>query len=148
MLEEGIWIGRDGGLKTQDRTFEWVIATATNIMWENNGYAPGNRNLTETLRTESISLLSAIIFIQLYTKWHDIPINPNKVIHSCENMGVVQRVKWTEIRSIKTANDCLVPDYDVQAQIEETYKSNGTTFQTNHVKGRQDREEKTGEEKG
>eukprot|EP00957_Ditylum_brightwellii_P198414 15120224-Ditylum_brightwellii.AAC.1 len=88
MLEEGIWIGSDGGLKTLDGTFGWVIATATNTMGENNGYALGNRKLMETLRTESISLLSAIIFMQLYTKYHDIPINPNKVIHSCNNMGV------------------------------------------------------------
>eukprot|EP00957_Ditylum_brightwellii_P097465 7423152-Ditylum_brightwellii.AAC.1 len=52
-----------------------------------------------------------------------------------------------ELRSIKTANDCLAPDYDVHAQIEETYKSLRTTFQTNHVKGHQDRDEKTEKEK-
>ena len=109
-------------------------------MWENNGYTPGNRTLTETLRTESIGLLSAIIFIHLYTKYHDISINSNKIIHSCDNMGVVQRIKWMEIRSIKTANESLTPDYDVQAQIEATYKSMGITFQTNHVKRHQDRE--------
>eukprot|EP00957_Ditylum_brightwellii_P176560 13447091-Ditylum_brightwellii.AAC.1 len=77
----------------------------------------------ETLRTESTGLLSAIIFIHLYIKYHDIPINPNTVIYSCNNMGVVQRIKWMEIRSIQTPNDCLMPDYNVQAQIEETYKS-------------------------
>ena len=143
MSEEEIWIGSDGGLKTQDGTFGWVIATATDIMWENNGYTPGNRTLTETLRTESIGLLSAIIFIHLYTKYHDISINSNKIIHSCDNMGVVQRIKWMEIRSIKTANESLTPDYDVQAQIEATYKSMGITFQTNHVKGHQDREDTT-----
>eukprot|EP00957_Ditylum_brightwellii_P054449 4125146-Ditylum_brightwellii.AAC.1 len=32
MSEKEIWIGSDGGLKTQDATFGWVIATATNIM--------------------------------------------------------------------------------------------------------------------
>eukprot|EP00957_Ditylum_brightwellii_P113987 8690371-Ditylum_brightwellii.AAC.1 len=70
-------------------------------MRENNRYVTGDRNLIETLRTGSIGLLSAIIFIQLYTKYHNILINPSKVIHSCDNMGVVQRIKWMEIRSIK-----------------------------------------------
>eukprot|EP00957_Ditylum_brightwellii_P139429 10625867-Ditylum_brightwellii.AAC.1 len=51
-----------------------------------------------------------------------------------------------EIRSIQTPNNCLMTDYYVQAQIEETYKIFGTLFQTNHVKGHQDREEKTREE--
>eukprot|EP00957_Ditylum_brightwellii_P072988 5546423-Ditylum_brightwellii.AAC.1 len=40
-----------------------------------------------------------------------------------------------EIRSIQIPNDCLMPDYDVQAQIEETYKNFRTLVQTNHVKG-------------
>eukprot|EP00957_Ditylum_brightwellii_P095734 7294216-Ditylum_brightwellii.AAC.1 len=39
MSEEGIWIGSNGG-------------TAINIMWENNRYVTGNRNLMETLRME------------------------------------------------------------------------------------------------
>eukprot|EP00957_Ditylum_brightwellii_P121085 9235820-Ditylum_brightwellii.AAC.1 len=105
MSEEGIWIGSDGGIKTQDGTFGWVIATATSIMWGKNSCALEIRKLTETLRTESIGLLSAIIFIKLYTKYHNTPINSNKVIHSCDNMGVVQRMKWMEVRNIKTAND-------------------------------------------
>eukprot|EP00957_Ditylum_brightwellii_P002894 221649-Ditylum_brightwellii.AAC.1 len=48
-----------------------------------------------------------------------------------------------ELRSIKTANECLTPDYDVQAQIEATYNSMGITLKKNHVKGHQDREETT-----
>eukprot|EP00957_Ditylum_brightwellii_P170018 12941026-Ditylum_brightwellii.AAC.1 len=52
MSEEEICIGSNGGLKTQDETYCWVNTTATNIMWANNGYVTGNRNLMETLRTE------------------------------------------------------------------------------------------------
>eukprot|EP00957_Ditylum_brightwellii_P154139 11730248-Ditylum_brightwellii.AAC.2 len=128
ILEKRIWLGSNRGLKTQDELFGWVIATATNIIWENNGCVTGNRNVTETLRVESFGLLSAIVFIQLCTNYHDVAINPNKVIHSCNNMGVVQQMKWMEIISLQNPNDCLMPDYNVQAQIEETYKAFGTSF--------------------
>eukprot|EP00957_Ditylum_brightwellii_P151837 11561811-Ditylum_brightwellii.AAC.1 len=39
-----------------------------------------------------------------------------------------------EIRSIQTHNNCIMPDYNVQAQIEETYKSFGNIIPNKQCK--------------
>ena len=40
----------DKGLKNEEGSFGWVIATDTNILWEGQEYVQGNKELTESLK--------------------------------------------------------------------------------------------------
>eukprot|EP00957_Ditylum_brightwellii_P152624 11617261-Ditylum_brightwellii.AAC.1 len=57
---------------------------------------PTNQNL----QTEGIGLLSAIVFLQHYTLFHNIKIEDDKMLHYCNNMGVVKQMGWAEMTSV------------------------------------------------
>eukprot|EP00957_Ditylum_brightwellii_P122769 9362176-Ditylum_brightwellii.AAC.1 len=44
---------------------------------------------------------------------------------------------WYQRRRIKTATECLVPDYDIQVQVEEIYNTMELEIPTEWVRGHQ-----------
>eukprot|EP00957_Ditylum_brightwellii_P000986 78627-Ditylum_brightwellii.AAC.1 len=46
---------------------------------------------------------------------------------------------WYQRRTIKTATECLAPDYDIQVQMEEIYDTMELEIPTEWVKGYQDK---------
>eukprot|EP00957_Ditylum_brightwellii_P183541 13980935-Ditylum_brightwellii.AAC.1 len=68
-----------------------------------------------------MSHLLAMIFLKHYCKYHEGSTPEDTCLHCTDNKGVVQRMDWYHQRTIKTATECLVPDYDIQAQVGEIY---------------------------
>jgi hypothetical protein len=134
----------DGGATEGHGYFGWVIATNSKILWRGKGKVLGNPHLMESLRTESVGMLSMTLFLLHYCKFHDIEVTNNNLCHYCDNSTVVGRMQWFQERDINTPNSHLSPDNDVQSQIEATMQELQTTFPSQWVKGHQ--EQKEGEE--
>eukprot|EP00957_Ditylum_brightwellii_P070317 5341649-Ditylum_brightwellii.AAC.1 len=134
-----IWWVTDGALDEDIGYFGWAIATYQKILWENRGHVPGHEEYIETLRTEGISNLLLAVFMKHYSIFHEIQINQDQTIHYCDNMGVVSHMKWKEMQSIITPNECIQLDADVQLQIEHIYVEMEWNIRTKHVKRHQDR---------
>ena len=137
-MGENIWLVSDGGLDDATGYFGWVIASDRQILWRNRGHVQGERHLLETLRTESVGLLSMLVFLKHYSIFHNVTLQLEKCVHYCDNMSVVQRIHWAEQRSIRSPSECIQPDADVQLQIEALYQEMGDVIKTHHVKGHQD----------
>eukprot|EP00957_Ditylum_brightwellii_P168857 12852570-Ditylum_brightwellii.AAC.1 len=62
LLEENtpIYLATDGGVKDNIGYYGWVIASVIEIVSEAKGYAPGPLKQMESLRAESIGLLSIL----------------------------------------------------------------------------------------
>jgi hypothetical protein len=121
-----------------------VIATDRKILWKGKGKVLGTPHLMESLRTESVGMLSMALFLLHYCTYHDIEITNNNMCHYCDNSAVVGRMQWFTERDICTPNSHLSPDDDVQSQIEDTMKALKATLPSLWVKGHQ--EPKEGEE--
>jgi hypothetical protein len=139
-----MYLVTDGGAVEGHGYFGWVIATNSKILWRGKGRVPGNRHLMESLRTESVGMLSLTIFLLHYCKFHNIDLENENLFHYCDNSTVVKRMNWFQERVNTSANSHLAPDNDVQVQIEETFKKLKTKFPTRWVKGHQ--KPKEGEE--
>eukprot|EP00978_Attheya_sp_CCMP212_P021751 scaffold63912_cov37-Attheya_sp.AAC.2 len=98
----------------------------------------------ESLRTESVGMLSLTLFLLHYCKYHEIELENRNICHYCDNNTVVKRMTWYKARDICTPNSHLSPDDDVQVQIEDTMIQLKTVFITEWVKGHQ--KPKEGEE--
>eukprot|EP00957_Ditylum_brightwellii_P086885 6612694-Ditylum_brightwellii.AAC.1 len=74
LLEENtpIYLVTDSGVKDDIGYYDWVMATVIIIVWEAKGHAPGPLKQMESLRAESIDLLSILCFITHYKKYHKI----------------------------------------------------------------------------
>ena len=132
-----MYLVTDGGAVEGHGYFGWVIATNSKILWRGKGRVPGNRHLMESLRTESVGMLSLTIFLLHYCTFHNIDLENENLFHYCDNSTVVKRMNWFQERANTSANSHLAPDNDVQVQIEETFKKLKTKFPTRWVKGHQ-----------
>jgi hypothetical protein len=141
---EDLFLVTDGGANDGHGYFGWVIATSSEILWRGKGRVPGNRHLMESLRTESVGMLSLTIFLLHYCNFHDITLQNENMFHYCDNSTVVKRMNWFQDRINSSPNSHLAPDNDVQVQIEATMDKLKTKFPTRWVKGHQ--KPKDGEE--
>eukprot|EP00957_Ditylum_brightwellii_P155919 11868894-Ditylum_brightwellii.AAC.1 len=82
----------DGGLDNGIGYYRWVVVSDQKILWENKGHAQGKSHQIEILRIEGIGLLSVVIFLCHCTLCHHIRVNMDRVIHYCDNMGVVKQI--------------------------------------------------------
>eukprot|EP00978_Attheya_sp_CCMP212_P021752 scaffold63931_cov72-Attheya_sp.AAC.1 len=92
----------------------------------------------ESLRTESVGMLSIMRFIYHYCEYYEIHLEDHNAGHFCDNKALVSRMNWYAKRDINTTNASLSPDHDVQIQIEETMESMKFTCYTTWVEGHQD----------
>ena len=139
-IERGVklWFVTDGGAKDGKGYFGWVIATATQILWRGKGKANGNPHQMESLRTESVGMLSLMRFLYHYCTYHGFTPDAHQADHFCDNKALVSRMNWYERRDVATTNASLTPDHDVQIQIEETMNSLNLQCPTTWVEGHQD----------
>jgi len=107
-------------------------------LWEGRGTVQANKRLLETLRTEGVGHLAAMLFMKHYCKYHGVTLSGEHAKHYTDNKGIVGRMQWFLTRCIKTTKDCLVPDYDVQAQVEQIYQEMQWDITTEWVRGHQD----------
>eukprot|EP00957_Ditylum_brightwellii_P107986 8237713-Ditylum_brightwellii.AAC.2 len=89
-LADSIWIVTERGLKEGGSYFGWVIATHSDILWESRGHIQGNPKLIESMWTEGVSHLAALVFLKNYSKFHDIHIPEDTCVHFMDNMGIAQ----------------------------------------------------------
>eukprot|EP00978_Attheya_sp_CCMP212_P027776 scaffold93923_cov54-Attheya_sp.AAC.1 len=75
----------DGGAIEGHGYFGWVIATDTYIIWRGKGKVLGNPHLMESLRTESVGMLSLTLFLLHYCKYHEIELENRNICHYCDN---------------------------------------------------------------
>ena len=66
-----ILIATDGGAKDNYGSFSWVIGTTDDILWTGRGQVTGEP--IHSFRSESVALLSVLIFLREYMKYHQIP---------------------------------------------------------------------------
>eukprot|EP00957_Ditylum_brightwellii_P096790 7371443-Ditylum_brightwellii.AAC.1 len=78
------------------------------------------------------------IFFKRYMKYNNILFDPDQVIHYCDNMGVVKRMKWCNFCTVLTPRECLLADVDVLLQIEAIYNNMEMMIPSLNVKGHQD----------
>eukprot|EP00978_Attheya_sp_CCMP212_P028536 scaffold98748_cov59-Attheya_sp.AAC.1 len=128
----------DGGAKDGKGYLGWVIATKDTILWKCKGKANGNPHQMESLRTESVGMLSIMRFIYHYCEYYEIHLDDHNAGHFCDNKALVSRRNWYAKRDINTTNASLSPDHDVQIQIEETMESMKFACDTTWVEGHQD----------
>eukprot|EP00957_Ditylum_brightwellii_P072865 5537735-Ditylum_brightwellii.AAC.1 len=79
-----------------------------------------------------------MIFFKHYVKYNKILFDPDKVIHYCDNMGVVKRMKCHNFCTVLTPRECLLADADVLLQNEAIYNNMEMMIPSLHVKGHQD----------
>eukprot|EP00957_Ditylum_brightwellii_P083785 6368344-Ditylum_brightwellii.AAC.1 len=91
----------------------------------------------ESLRAESICLLSILCFITHYVNYHKIQIKDDQWIHYCNNMNKVRRIKRMNIRTVLTPSTSIRADMDIHFQVEEYLQQLQYTLTTHHVKGHQ-----------
>eukprot|EP00957_Ditylum_brightwellii_P146325 11141685-Ditylum_brightwellii.AAC.1 len=63
-----------------------------------------------------MSHLLVMTFLKHYCTYHGASIPEDTCLHCTDNKGMVQRMDWYKRKTIKTATECLAPDYDIQAQ--------------------------------
>jgi hypothetical protein len=82
----------DGGPKDSKENFGWVIATVAQILWKGKGKANGNQHQMESLRTESVGMLSLMQFIYHFCKFNEIIPDDYNADHFCDNKALVSRM--------------------------------------------------------
>eukprot|EP00957_Ditylum_brightwellii_P197153 15021149-Ditylum_brightwellii.AAC.1 len=118
LLEENtpIYLVTDEGVKDNIGYYSWVIATVIKIVFKAKGHAPGPLKQMESLRAESIGLLSILCFIAYYVNSHKIQVKDKQWIHYCNNMSKVRRIKWMNIRTVLTPSASIRADMDVHTK--------------------------------
>eukprot|EP00957_Ditylum_brightwellii_P136282 10393649-Ditylum_brightwellii.AAC.1 len=139
LLEENtpIYLVTGRGVKDNIGYYGWVISTVMEKVYESKGHAPGPLKQMESLRAESIGLLSILCFLTHYVHYHNLNINNDQWIHYCNNMSEVRRIKWMNIRTVIMPSACIQADMDAHFQIEEYLHQLTHTLTAHHVKGHQ-----------
>eukprot|EP00957_Ditylum_brightwellii_P205773 15345335-Ditylum_brightwellii.AAC.1 len=107
------------------------------ILVKHKGRACGNPNLIESLQTESMSTLSLLCFLLCFYQFHKITLR-HKICGQCSNNNtVVCQITWYQTCLLLPPNATIIPDYDVQAQIEQVLTDLQATWPIAHVKGHQ-----------
>eukprot|EP00957_Ditylum_brightwellii_P055746 4224034-Ditylum_brightwellii.AAC.1 len=101
-LQEKIWLVTDGSLDESIGYFEWVIASDRKNLWENCSHTQGEQEQIKMLQTKTIGLLWIVIFVQHYTRYYNICVDPDLLVHFCDDMGVVSQIQWAELQSVLT----------------------------------------------
>ena len=116
----------DGGAKDNDGSFGWVIATATNLLWECCGIATGW--FANSFRSEGVGQLSLLVFTEAYVTYHGLmdlatPIFPPQSTPwlriATDNEGLIKRILAGLATTTAFAGAALCSEYDVVNEIIE-----------------------------
>jgi hypothetical protein len=132
-----LYLVSDGGAKGDLGSFGWGLSIGTTVLWTNMGptfgVAPGS------FRAESYGFLSALLFFEHYLRYYTVDVSANTDhIFFCDNLGLIQRIRYSMTRPWDNPNSCLASEYDVESGIVEILTRLPVTFALEHVKGHQD----------
>jgi hypothetical protein len=114
----------DGGTKSIQGSFGWVIATTQAFLWECHGRAPGW--YTSSFRSEGIRQLAILVFIEAYLDLHGLhnlpiltfPAKSEQWIRiTTDNKGLISRIKTGIATKMVFARATLSPKFDVLNEI-------------------------------
>jgi hypothetical protein len=89
-------------------------------------------------------MLAAVTFLNHTYSHNGWPQAKKRIKLICDNLGLIQRIKWNYQRTTKTPKESMASDYDVEAEIInaiDTMEKNNIDVSLKHVKGHQDRTE-------
>ena len=114
-----------------------MIASDTQILWEDSGQVTGNPEQMDSLRAESHGTLAVALFLgKLYEAGY--LRHTTRLQHFCDNKRVVDRLTRYSLNQEWYPNSLLLPHMDVQMEVEDTISKLPHEWTFQHVKGHQD----------
>jgi hypothetical protein len=144
-----LFICSDGGAKKHSGSFGWVIASATDSLWECSGIATGWH--ANSFRSEGIGQLAALVFLEAFTSYyqlHDLSIPPSTtavapwIRIATDNLGLIQHIETGLATKTVFAGVALSPEYDIVNEILEITNRLPIPLSWEHVLGHQDKKRK------
>jgi hypothetical protein len=71
----------------------------------------------QSFRAEGYGMLAAVTFLNHSFSHNGWPQTKKKIKLICDNLGLIQRIKWNYKRTTKTPKESMAADYDVEAEI-------------------------------
>ena len=137
-----IQIVSDGGMSNGYGSFGWAFGIDHEAIL-GRGEAQGQRALMQSFRSEGYGMLAALRFLYHTCKFeHKWPQDKKKISTYCDNIGLVQRIKWHGMRITTTPKNVSAPDFDIEISITKTIDQlaeHNIIILPTHVKGHQDR---------
>ena len=137
-----VFIVTDGGAEKDTGYYGWVIATEDTVLVTGTGRLACANSQLQSLRPETTSYLACTTFLHAYLKERNSTVTAN-ISHHVDNMTVVRRLTSYNTQAPITLAQMLLPDMDIQLQVQENlnslYEDFHISIQTHHVKGHQDR---------
>ena len=123
-------------------SFGWVAEIKGKIIATGRGEAGGSKKLMQSFRAEGYGMLAAVTFLKQAYTHNGWPQTNKQIKIICDNLGLIQRIKWNYERTTKTPKEAMAADYDLEAEITsaiDTMERNNVSVSLKHVKGHQDR---------
>ena len=135
----------DGGMADGYGSFGWAISIDHNTLL-GRGEAQGQRDLMQSFRAEGYGMLSALRFLlHACTYSNTWPQHKKTIKTYCDNLGLIQRLRWHGKRTTTTPKNASAPDYDIEISITTTIDqlaAHNIVIQPLHVRGHQDKHKK------
>eukprot|EP00957_Ditylum_brightwellii_P125945 9601441-Ditylum_brightwellii.AAC.1 len=117
-----LYLVSDKGKESGLGQFGWLIGTYTESFVQNKGHTAGNPNLIKSLHTESVGALLLLLFILHFCTYHNLKPNTDLWTHFYDNNTVIQRIQYSQLRTLLTPTSTLHANFDVKLQIEAAIK--------------------------
>ena len=114
-----ITLSTDGGALPHIGYFGWAIASEFDILWQGIGAIPAHSTQLNSLRPESMSYLSSLMFLRDYISSHKTVVS-SSIRHIVDNHSVVSRMEYYNSQQNKHPSFMVRSDMDVQLPIEDT----------------------------
>ena len=128
----------DGGAKDNKGSYGWVIGTAREELWANNGQVTGQP--IHSFRSESVAVISLVLFLRTYIQYHRIPTTNLGITILTDSQSLMRR--WTRLE--RWAMDewwpsvWMWPDIDTTAELLQISTTLPFTLHFEHVPSHQD----------
>ena len=138
--DETLQICSDAATNTTKHSMYWVIVHKHTIMAEGGGIIPGDIQLANSGRSETVGTIAALRFLYQFSRYSAItPPSDVRWNSHCDNSGVISTIKWMREATRLYPGDHVMTDYDVRATLLATVNALATEgLQFFHIKGHQD----------
>lgn len=140
-LGNTIWLCSDGGVYMNKGYYGWIATTDSKSLTKHKGSVTGNEDTMESHRAEAVGALAALLYIYHFASFHNTRTPTIK--HFCDNIAVVNRIKWYQEDQKNKVGRALLPNSDVHMQIEHLLQTSGFEYEIEHVKGHQKQTQST-----
>jgi hypothetical protein len=137
---ESFQICSDAATNTTQHSFYWTIVHKYAIVAEGGGIVPGDIQLANSGRSETVGTIAALRFLLHYSRFKSTSPPPDVAWDSyCDNAGMISTIQWMRDATRLYPGDRVMNDYDVRATLLNTVVTlNNEGLHFHHVKGHQD----------